>query len=222
MSEKDDENKYLAGGMEVLLDTVGGKSVGEAIKSQEARGQRRMIARSQLPKSFGEVLIQDYPFTTPEAYAKMGIKIIGEVNDLFYEVELPAGWKIDASGHSMWSTLVDAKGRERGKIFYKAAFYDRSAFISLRRRFTYKIEPEDKYGTDISYDERSGSPHYGIVYDAEVEIWRTQAMAIAYNKDRFHWFYDQGEKRKRYFAKLCQAFLEEHYPGYNDFFAYWD
>ena len=34
----------------------------------------------------------------------------------------------------MWSDLLDDKGVKRGSIFYKAAFYDRSAFLRLKEK----------------------------------------------------------------------------------------
>ena len=36
-----------------------------------------------------------------------------------------------ASDHSMWSKLEDENGVEIASIFYKAAFYDMSAFMRL-------------------------------------------------------------------------------------------
>jgi len=55
--------------------------------------------------------------------------------EIFVEVEFPKGWRKKPADHSMWSELVDDKGRKRGAIFYKAAFYDRSARVHLERRF---------------------------------------------------------------------------------------
>lgn len=37
----------------------------------------------------------------------------------------------------MWSYLVDELGRRRGAIFYKAAFYDRDAFMRLESHYGY-------------------------------------------------------------------------------------
>ena len=42
-------------------------------------------------------------------------------------VKLPAGWKKQATDHSMWSKLLDESGAVVASIFYKAAFYDRIA-----------------------------------------------------------------------------------------------
>ena len=44
---------------------------------------------------------------------------------------MPNGWKKQATDHSMWSELIDDKGKVRATIFYKAAFYDQRAFLNL-------------------------------------------------------------------------------------------
>jgi hypothetical protein len=72
-----------------------------AIENQEAEGQKEGV-------KFGKPL--------PD-------------NSIFCNAELPKGWKKRATDHSMWSELVDDKGVVRAQIFYKAAFYDRSAFM---------------------------------------------------------------------------------------------
>ena len=66
-------------------------------------------------------------------YGKRGIRVIGKPDgdDLFYLCELPNGWMKQATDHSMWSNLIDSNGRVVATIFYKAAFYDRAAFINF-------------------------------------------------------------------------------------------
>jgi len=49
---------------------------------------------------------------------------------------MPEGWRFEQSDHSMWSNLVDGNGFKRGSMFYKAAFYDRSAHLGLNTRLT--------------------------------------------------------------------------------------
>lgn len=92
-----------------------------AIERDEADGQRQVVATGNMLPSDGLSAIAE----------KLGIEIIRvDPNDpLFSEVKLPNGWKIIATEHNMWMTLIDRDGRERAKIFYKAAFYDRRAFI---------------------------------------------------------------------------------------------
>ena len=92
-----------------------------AILAQEAEGQKQLCASQQLPKDG----------LRPEKAAQHGIVIVGPSagDDLFVDVQLPEGWQIKPTDHSMWSELQDADGKRIAMIFYKAAFYDRTAFI---------------------------------------------------------------------------------------------
>ena len=102
----------------------------ETIYAQEKLGQQELVRSSQLPSNSGRNV------NVIEQYEKMGIKVIGESikDDLFLDVELPQGWSIKDTDHSMHSKLLDDKGRERAGIFYKAAFYDRTADITFYQR----------------------------------------------------------------------------------------
>ncbi len=107
---------------EILLRGMMGKDPSDIIPEQEARGQREFVNSTTLPKK---------PSHLCKQIEEMGI-VFGEgVDDLFIQVTLPEGWKKEPTDHSMWSRLVDNEGRERAKIFYKAAFYDRDAFLSI-------------------------------------------------------------------------------------------
>ncbi len=96
------------------------------IEASETHGQQEFINSTQLPikGSCGG-----------KEYIDRNIKIIGisEGDELFYDVELPAGWSKKATDHSMWNTLLNDKDEEIGNIFYKAAFYDRNAFINFTK-----------------------------------------------------------------------------------------
>lgn len=103
---------------------ITGRSEG-LIEKQEAQGQRSFVASDTLPtKIFGDGRAE---------LEAAGVEFIGPVEGdrMFQYVKLPAGWKKEPTDHSMWSKLVDDQGRERGAIFYKAAFYDRSAHMSV-------------------------------------------------------------------------------------------
>lgn len=93
------------------------------IETQEAAGQKSFCnaEKTQLP-------IRIIPGTRKD-FEAMGIKFGKNVDDLFVEVELPLGWKVEPTDHSMWNMLVDDTGKKRAEIFYKAAFYDRDAFM---------------------------------------------------------------------------------------------
>lgn len=91
------------------------------IEKQEAQGQKDFVISTHLPI--------DCPRQKLE---KLGFEFGEKVDDIFVEVKMPKGWKKLATEHSMWSELIDDKGKVRASIFYKAAFYDRSAFLRLK------------------------------------------------------------------------------------------
>ncbi len=105
----------------------------DTITGMEARGQRELTQSSQLPR---EGFYESSQATVlglrdgQELARQLGIKVVAEGSDpLFLDVELPTGFKIQPTDHSMWSHLLDAKGKKIASIFYKAAFYDRRAFM---------------------------------------------------------------------------------------------
>lgn len=109
-----------------------------AIEAQEAAGQHEVVNSTAIPTEMN---------CTAEDLEALGFGL-GEVHagdPMFREATLPPGWTREGSGHSMWSYIVDERGFRRCCIFYKAAFYDRSAYISIQR------EPATK-AQDDSYD----------------------------------------------------------------------
>jgi len=122
-----------------------------AILNQEAQGQRSLVNSDTLPSKFNHHRGDYDPKVILEA---AGVKFLGPVegDDMFQYVELPNGWKKQATDHSMWSKLVDDKGRERASIFYKAAFYDRDAFMNLVTRFGIRrdYDRQDKEGVAVT------------------------------------------------------------------------
>ncbi len=94
-----------------------------AIEAQESRGQQQLVESTQLPTDCTACLRLEL--------TKDGV-IFGEPtpgDEMFCEATLPEGWEVKATDHSMWSELVDNEGTKRASIFYKAAFYDRHAFM---------------------------------------------------------------------------------------------
>jgi len=122
----------------------------DGIERQEKQGQKELIYSSQLPLKWGCNSDRVELF---KQYEKMGIKIdiagIKKDDNLFIDVELPEGWSKQSTEHAMWSNLIDDKGRIRAQIFYKAAFYDREAFINFSPRYSYDFInylPQDEKG----------------------------------------------------------------------------
>jgi hypothetical protein len=125
--------------MEVYLEALVTGDPSRAIMNQEKRGQGDLIRSEVLPRQCPRADLETLGFVFGQ-----------EVDDLFIEVKFPAGWKKVATEHSMWTDLVDDKGRKRGGIFYKAAFYDRSAHMHLNRRYSYGTQPINGYGDGYS------------------------------------------------------------------------
>lgn len=128
MNEIQNTTEFIKDGGAYLLlaAAMGGASTDELIGDMEARGQRQLVNSSQLPVEVqrpgtdADFEAVGFTFGAPE-----------ERDDLFRPAALPPGWTKRGSDHAMWSYIDDELGRERVAIFYKAAFYDRSAFMRL-------------------------------------------------------------------------------------------
>ena len=90
------------------------------IEAQEAEGQKCFVSDETLPI--------ECPREELEA---LGFQFGDKVDSLFVACRFPNGWSKRPTDHSMWSELIDPEGTVRGSIFYKAAFYDRRAFMRL-------------------------------------------------------------------------------------------
>lgn len=121
MIENTNEHKSL----EKLLLTAmvtGGDSL---IENQEAAGQCQLIHSDKLPSDVnakGRAELEGVGFTFGDPDPS---------DPLFMSAALPAGWVRKATDHAMWSHLLDEFGRRRVSIFYKAAFYDRAAYMDV-------------------------------------------------------------------------------------------
>lgn len=96
-----------------------------AIEAQEATGGTAMAAGDC-------TVIPAKGYSEPDL-AALGFKLgaIDPSDRLFREATLPPGWKRDNTGHSMHTDILDELGRKRIGIFYKAAWYDRRADLSI-------------------------------------------------------------------------------------------
>jgi hypothetical protein len=171
-----------------LLSTMGSGG----IERQEARGQQELVKSESLPAKCRD----------REALEAVGVKFGQPYPDdpLFCDVVLPAGWKKQATDHSMWSHLLDEKGRKRASIFYKAAHYDRRADMHVERRYSMSV-----------FEDGSDSNHRrAVVKDGETTI------------------HDLGEYRSRDYDKSREMetaatnWLNENFPDWQSASAYWD
>jgi len=111
---------------EVFLSVAmaGGSAVG-VIEAQEVQGQRELVASTQLPVKINSGERK----TLEKAGVVFGPPTPGD--PIFCDCTLPKDWMLQATSHPMWTNLVDETGKVRATIFYKAAFYDRDAFINI-------------------------------------------------------------------------------------------
>lgn len=221
---------------DVLFIALATKDSSKAIEIQEKQGQRAVIANCCLPKIVNSPnpdirsTIKDYDSMsyeerykaaklakiewTKQQYEKMGIKVIDESDELFWNVELPEGWKVEATDHSMWNNLYDDKGRERATFFYKAAFYDRDAFINFNRRYSCRKMPFDNYESDISYEERKFKPWKLCIMDNGKIITILEEITPSTTNE----YYAIDDR----LDEIGVSYLKEHYPNYEDINAYWE
>ncbi len=180
----------------IVASTPGG------IVAQEAAGQRSFVADTTLPIECLRC--------TREQLEGMGIVFGEPVDSLFVEAQLPEGWKKVATERSMWSDLVDDRGRKRAAIFYKAAFYDRCAHISLERRFHVRSEPVCGWGSN-EFD-RATTPFVVVVRDGGEIVWKSGL----FDDHSIDW---EVEKRCLVEGK---DWLDERYPDSQNPLAHWD
>lgn len=131
--------------MALLGEAMITRSADSFIERQERDGQRQLVNSDRLPADCGD----------RAPWLALGFTL-GEPDSsdpLFMPATLPPGWQRQATGHSMGSVIVDTLGRERVSIFYKAAFYDRSAHMSLVGLGWYVTKAVEYDGPAIIFDD---------------------------------------------------------------------
>lgn len=174
----------------LVSETPGG------IERQEAEGQRRLAADQTLPIKCPRSELEQLGFVFGE-----------QENELFVHVQFPEGWVKHPTDHAMWTDLMDNKGRKRGAIFYKAAFYDERAEMNLICRYAAVSRPVNGWG-DPKFDVRT-TLFIGAVTDGDKVIWRTQEEVPSLE--------DNGQLRRQ-----AQDWIKDHYPDHDNPVAYWD
>ena len=162
------------------------------IEQQESAGQRELLERNILPR-----LIRG---GTREQLAQFGLRFGKDIDDLFVECVLPLGWTKKAGEWDTHNDLLDEKGRVRAFIFFKAAFYDRQAHMSLRGRFK----------VDLYQAGRDDAHRIAAVTDSGKVLlvlgeWRRS------DPEASDAYLEQG-----------RAWLAQRYPNWESPLAYWD
>ena len=172
------------------------------VEGMEAEGQRELVAANgaSLP-----VAGSDHP-----CFAKMGILFGDSLDGVLREATLPLGWRLRPSvEHVMWTDLLDAQGRKRARIFYKAAFYDRHAELQPTVRYSAGIEYQGEFG-------KVGESHRGFVFDnaTNAEVFSTKTLRREEKSDRTLLKTDALRKE-------TAQWISEHFPEHADPSAYW-
>ena len=169
------------------------------IRNQESQGQRSFVNSDTLPEMLE---------TTKAVLERFGVKVLGPVegDPLFLYVELPEGWKKVPTEHSMWSHLVDDKGRKRAAIFYKAAFYDRSTHISLVPRFSVRLDYELHEKMKLIVAD---------VWDGDKVIFSTDPVPAPTSRDASYALEHKAEL-------IARDWLAMRWPDWAKVDAYWE
>jgi hypothetical protein len=196
----------------VLASALGSRDGGSsAIEAMEKRGQTQLVNSDRLPSngSNGERASND------DAYLALGFTFgqpdLGD--PMFRPATLPPGWRREASDHAMWSYIVDELDRRRVAIFYKAAYYDRSAFMRLETTYSYCANAlyenrpptlDDTWLTaEIAVAEFSGMRDEQLSRAAEYDRLATDKTRT----DATYWQEQAAEHRQR--AGAAQALIDQ-------------
>lgn len=226
-------NDNLITFMDAMLYAMEGENPSKAIENREKRGQQSVVRNQRLPKMMNDHSVpndvrwngvtKDMQYSeerkiiqknnieyTRKQYEKMGIVIVKEYNDLFWDVTLPEGWKIEATDHSMWNNLFDNKGRKRADFFYKICD---DAFINFNKRYHIGVDHIADVNSDFEIWKKSD--YQGVVKDGEEIIFSTECIPISGNCR------DDDKIKDTLHKQLCE-YMDKNYPEYKDIHAYWD
>lgn len=185
-----------------LAEAIAGGSVAALVDAQRGRGQEQFANSDTLP-------VQMLGENTRAMLEAAGVRFLGPVegDKLFQYVELPSGWRKSATAGSLYTDLLDDKGRKRASIFYKAEFCDRVAHIRASPRFRITLDFER---------ERRDNMAIGVVFDGEEVIFATEPTRLP--SEHNTQFFEIGDNAKR----LTKDWLAERYPDWENPAAYWD
>lgn len=171
-----------------------------AILAQEADGQADLVQGPQkLPLDLRP---------PQEMWQAAGFTFGELIDSLFRSATYPAGWKLEPTSHSMHSEILDAQGRRRGGVFYKAAFYDQKAHGWLDSRY---------YTKSLYCDNPSVPPEH-----TQTAVWdAAEGKAVKTFGEPLGWGPETvGEDQRR--RTEANAWLDATYPDHMNPAAYWD
>jgi len=204
------------------------------IERQEAEGREWLIENSMLPVGMG-VLGCSSAVSSFAAIARVydalcswGLEFGGLEGDIFVPVKLPGGWALKASEQSQYlAFLLDDQKAVRAQIFFKAAFYDRRAELTVLPRFRIF---EERIPGELGENRLK---HRQVVIDSAgiVPYGREDEYFLPPVGDRV-FLSDWSDCHKGDYLDLvgqqqtlhqqCEDWLRDNYPKYQDSLAYWE
>lgn len=199
---------------------LGASAMGSSnyIEEMEASGQKQLIDSQEIPRvwhGFTEKLLKELGFDVPPSPQT-------DRGDIFRPAVLPKGWSKKGSDHSMWSYIVDERGFRRFSIFYKAAFYDRSAFMNIERRFMVTRDyeaPKDTF-TSVVMAAMPGGQTKTIFSFTYEKKFSTTPHQLTPEERAAHW--SDMDEAEQVGTAACLAWLEDRFPGPLDPTKHWD
>lgn len=201
-----------------MVDNLLAASTPGGIEAQEARKQRELVQSEQLPIKLGSPQVM---------FDKLGFKFGRTLDKMLQEGTLPEGWKkVRDPGHSMYSYVLDQKGRRRWTIFFKGAFYDYEAFgWGLHRRFEVRVEKDHKYEGNGQRPIWGEIHDNGVLFDPKAKEGRYVMPKIIYRSQEPFFTpkdWDHSDRIEKMVRLEMEMWIEANFPKYEDPLAYWD
>jgi len=185
------------------------------IEAQEAQGQTDFVCGDILPRIWDHEDIinaeSEKAVAIRAGLQAAGFRLGDVVDEVFIAGKLPSGWTKRKTDSSYYTEIVDAAARVRAFVFYKAAFYDRSAHASIVRAI------------EIEHDQYRD----GFTKGDKVKVWiRNRATEKILHEVCFvsaigEGAWEQDEKNQRRAWAQLQAILDMDYSDHRQPFAYW-
>lgn len=154
------------------------------------------------------------------ALLSLGFKLGGvqSGNPMFREAEMPKGWTRKSTDHYMYTNVLDAKGRVRAQIGFKAQAYDPWTSFVLYRRFSlrqiYPKDQERERGTvKFSVRDRLAKPEKD---GSEGIIFTTVGVHVLRKN------YTRNDELEKEHVAACAAWLDRNYPKWQEHTGHWD
>lgn len=185
--------------VEVLLSTS--DDYVEQVEATAHLDQKVLVSNKRLPRE-----IERTRFVTwPELCRRWGMRVYGAPDADYFAVEMPTDWNIQpVAQDSLWSLVLDARGRERASVYHQANVFDHSAIFYLLRRFnifSHYLDPTDSTVRIISgRDERRIFREFGRVEPDDPRYFQEVPRI----------------------ERQARAWFDQEYPGWREPFAYWE